>query len=92
SYSGFINSNHAKEIDCSTEFMNGLEELSRGVGAVRFHAPFREKTKADVVRQALNLAVPIGRTFSCQASSSFPCGACPNCVERLNALVEAGLA
>jgi 7-cyano-7-deazaguanine synthase len=91
-YSGFINSNHAKEIDCSTAFMNNLEELSRGVGAVRFHSPFREKTKADVVRLALELGVPIGRTFSCQASSSFPCGACPNCVERLSALAEAGIA
>ncbi|WP_375264248.1 7-cyano-7-deazaguanine synthase [Palleronia sp.] len=91
-YSGFINSNHAKELDCSTAFMNGLDELSEGVGAVRFHAPFREKTKSDVVRQALELGVPIGRTFSCQASSSFPCGACPNCVERLKALVEAGVA
>lgn len=88
-YSGFINSNHAKEIDCSTEFMNGLDELSRGVGAVRFHAPFRKNTKADVIRRALELNVPIGRTFSCQASSSFPCGACPNCVERLKALAEA---
>lgn len=91
-YSGFINSNHAKEIDCSTAFMNGLEELSKGVGAVRLHTPFREMTKADVVRRALELGVPIGRTFSCQASSSFPCGACPNCVERLNALAEAGIA
>lgn len=91
-YSGFINSNHAKEIDCSTAFMNGLEELSKGVGAVRFHAPFREKSKADVARRALELDVPIGRTFSCQASSSFPCGACPNCVERLKALAEAGIA
>ena len=90
-YSGFINSNHAKEIDCSTAFMNGLEELSKGVGAVRFHAPFREKSKADVARRALELGVPIGRTFSCQASSSFPCGACPNCVERLKALAEAGI-
>jgi 7-cyano-7-deazaguanine synthase len=90
-YSGFINSNHAKEIDCSTAFMNGLEELSKGVGAVRFHAPFREKSKADVARRALELGVPIGRTFSCQASSSFPCGACPNCVERLKALAEAGV-
>jgi len=34
------------------------------------------------------LDVPIGRTYSCQASSKFPCGACPNCVERLNALSE----
>jgi len=88
-YSGFINSNHAKEIDCGTAFMNGLEELSKGVGAVRFHAPFREKTKVDIVQQALDLGVPIGRTFSCQVSSCFPCGACPNCVERLNALAAA---
>ncbi len=91
-YSGFINSNHAKEIDCSTEFMNGLDELSVGVGAVRFHAPFGTSSKSDVVREAVELGVPIGRTFSCQASSSFPCGACPNCVERLNALKEAGTA
>ena len=91
-YSGFINSNHAKEIDCSTTFLNGLDELSEGVGAVRFHAPFRENTKADVLRLALELGVPIGRTFSCQASSTFPCGACPNCVERLKALKEVGIA
>lgn len=90
-YSGFINSNHAKEIDCSTEFMNGLDELSAGVGAVRFHAPFGTSSKSDVVRKAVELGVPIGRTFSCQASSSFPCGACPNCVERLKALNEAGV-
>lgn len=90
-YSGFINSNHAKEIDCSAAFMNGLEELSKDVGAVRFHSPLREMSKTDVVRLALELDVPIGRTFSCQASSSFPCGACPNCVERLNALAEAGI-
>ncbi len=87
-YSGFINSNHAKEIDCGTAFMNGLEELSRGVGAVRFFSPFRENSKAYVVKRALELGVPIGRTFSCQASRSFPCGACPNCVERLKALSE----
>ena len=89
-YSGFINSNHAKEIDCSTAFMNGLEELSAGVGAVRFHSPFRLNSKTDVLRKAIQLGVPIGRTFSCQVSSSFPCGACPNCVERLNALEEVG--
>lgn len=90
-FTGFINSNHAKEIDCSTDFMNGLDELSEGVGAVRFHSPFRKKTKSDVVLQAVELGVPIGRTFSCQASSAFPCGACPNCVERLKALKEAGI-
>lgn len=90
-YTGFINSNHAKEIDCTATFMNTLEGLTSNIGPVRFHSPFRFSSKADVARVAVELGVPIGRTYSCQASSQFPCGACPNCVERLNALKETGL-
>jgi 7-cyano-7-deazaguanine synthase len=40
-YSGFINSNHAKEIDCSAAFLNGLGGLAANVGPVRFEIPFR---------------------------------------------------
>lgn len=90
-YTGFINSNHAKEIDCTAAFMNNLEGLTSNIGPVRFHSPFRYSSKKDVARAAVELGVPIGRTYSCQASSQFPCGACPNCVERLNALIETGL-
>jgi 7-cyano-7-deazaguanine synthase len=91
-YTGFINSNHAKEIDCSAEFLNKLDGLSQDVGPVRFISPFRNSSKGQVVRRAVELGVPIGRTYSCQAASKFPCGACPNCVERLRALVEGGIA
>lgn len=90
-YTGFINSNRAKEIDCTAEFMNTLDGLTASIGPVRFHSPFRYSSKADVARAAVELGVPIGRTYSCQASAQFPCGACPNCVERLNALQEAKL-
>lgn len=90
-YTGFINSNHAKEIDCTSAFMNSLDGLTSSIGSVRFHSPFRYSSKADVARAARQLGVPIGRTYSCQASGQFPCGACPNCVERLNAIREAGL-
>lgn len=90
-YAGFINSNHAKEIDCTAAFMNSLDGLASTIGPVRFHSPFRYSSKADVARAAAELGVPIGRTYSCQASAKFPCGACPNCVERLNALKEAKL-
>lgn len=90
-YTGFINSNHAKEIDCTAEFLNKLDRLSEAIGPVRFTSPFRYSSKSEVVKEAVRLGVPIGRTFSCQASSKFPCGACPNCVERLNALNETGL-
>ncbi len=90
-YTGFINSNHAKEIDCTSEFMNKLDGLSEEIGPVRFFSPFRYFSKSDVIQEALRLGVPIGLTFSCQAASKIPCGACPNCVERLNALRETGL-
>ncbi|MCW1985434.1 UNVERIFIED_ORG: 7-cyano-7-deazaguanine synthase [Sphingomonas sp. R1F5B] len=90
-FTGFINSNHAKEIDCTAEFMNKLDGLTENIGPVRFTSPFRYASKADVTREALRLGVPIGRTFSCQAASTLPCGACPNCVERLGALQQTGL-
>jgi 7-cyano-7-deazaguanine synthase len=89
-YSGFINSNHAKELDCSAQFLNGLDALSRDVGPVRFEIPFRDRSKAEIVQFAKQLGVPIGRTYSCQLFSDVPCGACPNCVERLTAIETIG--
>jgi 7-cyano-7-deazaguanine synthase len=85
-YSAFINSNHAVEIDCSTEFFDRLSVMLSDYGGVKIEMPFRELTKYDVAVQAAELGVPIGLTYSCQISGSTPCGACPNCVERLEAL------
>jgi 7-cyano-7-deazaguanine synthase len=85
-YSGFINSNHAKELDCSAAFLNRLDALADNVGPVRFHMPFRYWSKAQALEQAVRLGVAIGSTFSCQLLSDTPCGACPNCVERLGAI------
>lgn len=85
-YSGFINSNHAKELDCSAAFLNSLDALAENVGPVRFHMPFRDWSKSQVVAEAMRLGVWIGATYSCQLFSDTACGACPNCVERLNAI------
>ncbi len=85
-YAAFINSNHAKEIDCSAAFFDRLAEMLTDYGTVRVKMPFRELSKTDVARIGLSLGAPIAETFSCQVASSVPCGACPNCVERLEAL------
>jgi 7-cyano-7-deazaguanine synthase len=85
-YSAFINSNHAKEIDCSAEFFDKLSILLADYGSVRIEMPFRNMSKYEVAQLGISLQAPIGRTFSCQASSTIPCGACPNCVDRLEAL------
>lgn len=90
-FSGFINSNHAKELDCTSTFFNSLDRLSESIGPVRFIQPFRELSKTEVVEIAKELKVPIGLTFSCQVFSDIPCGACPNCVDRIEALKRSGL-
>lgn len=89
-YSAFINSNHAKEIDCSSDFFDKLEILLSEFGSVKILMPFRDMTKYEVANLGIELKAPIGLTFSCQASPQIPCGACPNCVDRLDALNKLG--
>lgn len=90
-FSGFINSNHAKELDCTAAYLNGLDALAENVGPVRFRLPFRNFSKSQVARTAQELGVPIGLTYSCQVFSDIPCGVCPNCVDRLTALKSGSL-
>lgn len=85
-YSAFINSNHAKEIDCSSLFFDKLEDILSNFGSVKIIMPFRNYSKYEVAKLGIELKAPIGETFSCQASSDIPCGACPNCVDRLEAI------
>jgi len=85
-YSAFINSNHAKEIDCSMEFFIKLESMLESYGSVKINMPFREMSKFEVARLGIKIGAPVAVTYSCQVNSENPCGACPNCVDRINAL------
>ncbi|WP_316832930.1 7-cyano-7-deazaguanine synthase [Pedobacter aquatilis] len=85
-YSAFINSNHAKEIDCSNEFFDKMENMLTDYGSVKINMPFRYFSKYEVAKLGIELGANIGATFSCQASPVIPCGACPNCVDRLEAI------
>jgi 7-cyano-7-deazaguanine synthase len=82
----FINSNHAHEIDATTEFLAGVCGLLEGTGSVSVEMPFRDLPKIEVARIGIGLNAPIARTFSCQVNAIEHCGSCPNCVERLAAL------
>ena len=85
-YAGFINSNYAKEADCTSVFLNSLEQLAQGLGDLEVRMPFREWSKNEVARLGAQLGVPVASTFSCQIYSDVPCGVCPNCVDRQEAL------
>lgn len=90
-YAAFINSNHAKEIDCSSEFFRRLSDIFVDYGSVQVEMPFRFMSKYEVAKLGIELKAPIAETFSCQAASKIPCGACPNCVDRLDALYQLSL-
>ena len=47
-YAAFINSNHAKEIDCSAAFFDRLAEMLADFGTVRIKMPFRDLSKTEV--------------------------------------------
>ncbi len=85
-YSAFINSNHAKEIDCSKKFFDEMEVILKEYGPVKIHMPFRNMTKTEVATLGLHINAPIALTYSCQVNSANPCGVCPNCVDRLEAI------
>jgi 7-cyano-7-deazaguanine synthase len=91
-YSAFINSNHAKEIDCSAEFFQRLGAMLSDYGTVSIEMPFRNMSKTEVAAIGLKLGAPIAETYSCQAATNVPCGACPNCVDRAKALLAIPLA
>lgn len=85
-YSAFINTNHAKEIDCSVEFFDKLDGLLEVYGSVKIILPYKNISKTEVAKLGVRLHAPIERTYSCQTNPQNPCGACPNCVDRLNAI------
>lgn len=83
--------------DCRPEYMSAyqqLADLSSLVGlegkAPRLVAPLVRDSKADIVRRALQLGVPIELTWSCYQGGEEPCGLCDSCRIRDRALIEAG--
>ncbi len=56
------------------------------VAGIRLELPFIRLRKADVVRRGRALGVPFELTWSCYRDGSRPCGRCPSCREREEAL------
>lgn len=70
-------------VDCSPAHVaawQSLFDLQYG-GARRLLAPLLGFTKVDVLRLAMELEVPLERTWSCESGQG-PCGTCPSCRDR----------
>ncbi|MES1258682.1 MAG: 7-cyano-7-deazaguanine synthase QueC [Acidobacteriota bacterium] len=88
--------------DCRPEFIEAFEKMANlatrvgveGVTRLKIHTPLISLSKADIVRYAVKLEVPLGLTWSCYDPdpAGRPCGACDSCVLRAKGFREAGIA
>ena len=83
--------------DCTPRFIDAYQkmlEVGTRVGvdgrAVLIDAPLLEMSKAEIVREAVRLGVPLELTWSCYAGGAKACGVCDSCRLRLKGFREAG--
>jgi 7-cyano-7-deazaguanine synthase len=69
--------------DCSPPFLEIMQHVAdfHSDGRVRVIAPYVEWSKQDVWQRAVELAVPLENTHSCEAADQ-PCGQCRSCLDR----------
>jgi len=80
--------------DCREEFYRAFQEAARlGTGReLEVFSPWRGLGKADIVARALELGVPLEKTWSCYLEGPIHCGVCESCVNRRKAFQAAGVA
>lgn len=75
--------------DCRPAFIYSFAAMQQaaieGFGSVVLHAPFLEKTKAEIVLIAQSVAAPLQDSWSCYKGGHLHCGKCGTCTERKEA-------
>ena len=84
---------HAIYPDCRTEFINAMSEALRlgtyeGISII---APYSDITKTDIARHGKEISLNYAETWSCYKGGEKHCGKCGTCVERKEALHDAGI-
>lgn len=79
--------------DCRPEFIAAMDAaVEAGTFArVRVVAPYTNISKADIARRGRALGIDYAETWSCYKGGNVHCGTCGTCVERKEALREAGI-
>lgn len=79
--------------DCSDEFIDTITTLVK-IGTknkVTLETPFKNYTKADIVKEGIKLKVPYKLTYSCYKGGEKPCGKCGTCIDRKKAFNKNGI-
>lgn len=79
--------------DCRPEFVNAMDAATYAGTFVGVHivAPYTNITKADIARIGKKLGLDYSETWSCYKGGAKHCGKCGTCVERKEAMRDAGI-
>lgn len=79
--------------DCRPEFINAIDAAATAgtYNNVKVVAPYTKITKSDIARIGKKLGIDYTETWSCYKGGEMHCGKCGTCVERKEALAEAGI-
>ena len=84
---------HAIYPDCRPEFVTSMSDAMRNgtYEGVDILAEFTNITKSDIARLGKKLGVDYSMTYSCYKGGAKHCGRCGTCIERKEAMQEAGI-
>lgn len=79
--------------DCREEFILAMSQaMTTGTDTkVQIFAPYTNITKTDIARHGKKLGLDYSETWSCYKGGKVHCGKCGTCIERKEALAEAGI-
>lgn len=84
---------HAIYPDCRPGFVDAMSEAIRQgtYEGIVIDAPYTHITKSDIARIGKKIGVDYSLTYSCYKGGEEHCGKCGTCVERMEALRDAGI-
>lgn len=84
---------HAIYPDCRPEFISAMSSATSAgsYNRVTVIAPYTSITKGDIARRGKELGIDYTETWSCYKGGDKHCGKCGTCVERKEALRDAGI-
>lgn len=84
---------HAIYPDCRPEFVDAMNTVASVANyhQVKVQTPFIGMSKGDIAVIGKNLGVPFEHTWTCYKGEDKPCKKCGACVERIEAMVYAGV-
>ena len=79
--------------DCRPEFVEAFDAAAHAgtYNGVRLLSPYCNMTKGDIAKRGKELGINYAETWSCYKGGDKHCGRCGTCVERQEALAEAGI-